>query len=203
MPLLSGLYVITDASLSGEQLINGVEQAIRGGAQVVQYRDKSQNPQQRHREAQDLLCLCHKHSIPLIINDDIELAAKIGADGVHLGKDDGDIEQARQRLENAIIGVSCYNDWQQASMATTAGADYIAFGAFFPSSTKPDAVAAPLELLTRAKQEINIPVIAIGGITPENGTPLIDAGADMLAVVSGIFGETNIRAASQRYADLF
>jgi thiamine-phosphate pyrophosphorylase len=203
MPLLSGLYVITDASLSGEQLVNGVEQAIEGGAQVIQYRNKSQNPQQRSHEAQDLLCVCHKHNIPLIINDDVELAAEIGADGVHLGKDDGDIEQARQRLENAIIGVSCYNDWQQANIATTAGADYIAFGAFFPSSTKLDAVAAPLELLARAKQEISIPVIAIGGITPENGAPLIDAGADMLAVVSGIFGKTDIRAASQRYADLF
>ncbi len=201
---LSGLYAITAGQLSTEgRLIQAVSEAIAGGARIIQYRDKSDDPSRRFHEAQQLLQLCHQHHTTLIINDDIDLAAEVGADGVHLGRDDGNIDSARQQLPKGIIGVSCYNDWQRAQAATQAGADYIAFGAFFPSTTKPDAPQAEPNLLQRVKQELNIAVVAIGGITAENGAPLIDAGADMLAVVQGVFGQPDIRQAARQYAQLF
>lgn len=204
MPRLSGLYAITDGHLSNDgTLIQAVSDAIAGGARIIQYRDKSNDQSRRLDEASQLLQLCRQHHTTLIINDDVALAAEIGADGVHLGRDDGNIDAARQRLPEGIIGVSCYNDWQRAQAATLAGADYIAFGAFFPSTTKPDATQAEPSLLKRVKQELNIAVVAIGGITAENGAPLIAAGADMLAVVQGVFGQPDIRQAARQYADLF
>ncbi len=204
MTRLSGLYAITDSRLSNDdKLIHAVSEAINGGARIIQYRDKSDNKARRLHEAQQLLQLCRNHNAILIINDDIALAAEIGANGVHLGRDDGDIESARRQLPKGIIGLSCYNDWQRAQAATQAGADYIAFGAFFPSTTKPDATQAEPSLLKRVKQELNIAVVAIGGITAENGAPLIEAGADMLAVVQGVFGQPDIRQAAKQYANLF
>ena len=204
MSQLSGLYAITDNQLSTEgKLIQAVSEAIAGGARIIQYRDKSDNQVRRLDEARLLLKLCRQHDTILIINDDVTLAEKVGADGVHLGRDDGDIESARQRLPEGIIGVSCYNDWPRAQTATQAGADYIAFGAFFPSTTKPDAPQAEASLLRHVKQELNIAVVAIGGITAENGATLIEAGADMLAVVQGVFGQPDIRQAARQYADLF
>ncbi len=204
MTRLSGLYAITDSRLSNnDKLIHAVSEAINGGARIIQYRDKSNDQARRLHEARQLLQLCREHDAILIINDDVALAAEIGADGVHLGRDDGDIESARRQLPKGIIGLSCYNDWQRARAATQAGADYIAFGAFFPSTTKPDAAQAEPSLLKRVKQELNIAVVAIGGITAENGTPLIEAGADMLAVVQGVFGQADIRQAAKQYADLF
>jgi len=204
MSRLSGLYAITDNHLSSaDRLIQAVSEAISGGARIIQYRDKSDDQARRLHEARQLLQLCREHHVTLIINDDITLAATIGADGVHLGRDDANIESARQQLPEGIIGISCYNDWQQAQAATQAGADYIAFGAFFPSTTKPDAAQAEPSLLKRVKQELNIAVVAIGGITAENGAPLIAAGADMLAVVQGVFGQTDIRQAARQYAQLF
>lgn len=204
MTPLSGLYAITDSSLSHDnKLIPAVSEAIAGGARVIQYRDKSNDQARRLDEAKQLLQLCRQHYITLIINDDVALAAEIGADGVHLGRDDDNIDAARQQLPAGIIGVSCYNDWQRAQAATQAGADYIAFGAFYPSTTKPDAPQAEPGLLRRVKQELNIAVVAIGGITAENGAPLIAAGADMLAVVQGVFGQPDIRQAAKQYAQLF
>jgi len=205
MTQLRGLYAITDGELlTDEQLIEAVEQAILGGARIIQYRDKSDDQAKRLSQASALLQLCRKHQVLLIINDDVALAAEIGANGVHLGKDDTALAQARARLPmSAIIGVSCYNDRRLAEQACAAGADYIAFGAFFPSSTKPKAVRAEPSLLQHAKQKLNIPVVAIGGITPDNGGALVDAGANMLAVVAGVFGQEDIRAAAQRYAALF
>ena len=204
MAQLSGLYAITDTQLlPGEKLSQGVAAAIAGGARVIQYRDKGTDQTRRQQEATQLLALCRQHGITFIINDDVALAAEIGADGVHLGRDDGAIESARQKLPKGIIGVSCYNDWPRAEMAKSAGADYVAFGAFFPSRTKPNAIAADISLLTRARQELNIPVVAIGGITAENGAALIDAGTDMLAVVQGVFGQPDIRHAAEQYAQLF
>ena len=204
MRQLSGLYAITDGRLSTDgKLIQAVSEAIAGGARIIQYRDKSGDQARRTNEARQLLQLCRQHHATLIINDDVALAAKIGADGVHLGRDDGNIESARQQLPKGIIGVSCYNDWQRAQAATQSGADYIAFGAFFPSSTKPDASRAEPTLLRRVKQELNVAVVAIGGITAENGAPLIAAGADMLAVVQGVFGQPDIRQAARQYTDLF
>lgn len=202
-PRLQGLYAITGSTLlSDEQLLTAVEQAIAGGARILQYRDKSRDPPRHQRQAAALLRLCRRHDVTFIVNDDVELAAAIGADGVHLGRGDGDIATARQRLGDGIIGVSCYNQWLLAEAAARAGADYIAFGAFFPSATKPDAVRATPELLRRGR-ELGVPVAAIGGITPENGQALVEAGADMVAVIQGLFSQPDIHAAARRYAALF
>ncbi|MET0086181.1 MAG: thiamine phosphate synthase [Sedimenticola sp.] len=202
---LKGLYAITDSTLAANSsIIDQVAQALAGGARVIQYRDKSGDDQKRLAEAGALLILCRQHHAPLIINDDVELAARIGADGVHLGKDDPDIQAARTRLgKQAIIGISCYNQFDRASIAQEAGADYIAFGRFFNSTVKPDAVQAQPDLLRRAKRELELPTVAIGGITPENGGALIEAGADMLAVIHGVFGQPDIRAACERFNELF
>jgi thiamine-phosphate pyrophosphorylase len=199
-----GLYAITDSELSGTALVQSVAQAIQGGAVMIQYRDKSTDAGQRLWQANDLQMLCQSLRVPLIINDDIELAVQCRAAGVHLGKDDATIEQARAALgEQAIIGVSCYASLSLALAAQTAGADYVAFGSFFASPTKPDAVRTDLELLRAARTALSIPIAAIGGITPDNGRALVDAGADLLAVVSGVFSAADIGAAARGYAVLF
>lgn len=200
-----GLYALTDETLlAGGRLIPAVAAAIQGGAVVVQYRDKSGDAAKRLREAQALRDLCWPLGVPLIINDDMELARQIGADGVHLGKDDTDIAHARAVLgPDAIIGVSCYNRMELALAAQEAGADYAAFGSFFSSSVKPDAVRADAALLRTAKQQLHIPVVAIGGITAHNGAPLVAAGADLLAVISDVFAAADTRAAATRLAALF
>lgn len=182
-----GLYAITQTeNKSPEAIIGEVAAAIKGGAVVVQYRDK--NPVDAPFVARELVKICHQHNVPLLINDDIELAALAGADGVHLGREDGAIAQARKRLGNeAIIGVSCYNFVEQAVAAQAQGATYAAFGRFFPSSSKPLAAPAQIETLRQAKRELAIPIVAIGGILPDNGAQLLAAGADLLAVIGGIF----------------
>jgi thiamine-phosphate pyrophosphorylase len=202
--LPSGLYVITDSQLvPGARLIDSVARAIAGGAVMVQYREKHPGAQ-RERAATALAELCQQHDVPLIINDDIELAGRIGAAGVHLGQTDAAPGQARERLgDNAIIGVSCYNRLETAREAQDAGASYLAFGRFFPSPTKPDAVQARPALLADARRELDLPLAAIGGITPENGSALVAAGADLLAVIHGVFGQADIEAAARRYAALF
>ena len=202
---LSGLYVITDASLqSPEKLSAHVEQALQGGARLVQYRDKSGNRPLQLKQSKQLVQLCNQYNVPLIVNDNIELAKEIGAVGVHLGRDDCSLLDARQQLgEQAIIGVSCYNEWQRALSAIENGADYIAFGSFFASETKPEATTASIKLLQRAKQELQIPVVAIGGITPDNALSLINAGASMLAVIRGVFTVPDIKNVAQQYAALF
>ena len=181
-----------------------VGQAVQGGVRILQYRDKGPDPSRRAWEVTDLVNLCHTLGVPLIVNDDVALAHQTGAGGVHLGRDDPGVAQAREILgEQAIIGVSCYNRLEQAIEAQQAGADYVAFGRFFPSVTKPDAVRAGAGLLREASRRLSIPIIAIGGITPENGASLIEAGADALAVVHGVFGQDDITAAAARYAALF
>lgn len=200
-----GLYAITDSTLiASEQMIEAVALAIQGGAMMIQYRNKGSDESYRQWEAQDLVNLCRPLGVPLIINDDIKLAQMVRAHGVHLGKDDPHITEARAALgPNAIIGVSCYNDIKCAIAAEKAGADYVAFGSFFPSSTKPKAVHADITLLCEAKKHLKIPVVAIGGITADNGAQLIAAGADLLAVIHGVFGQSDIRAAAERIAHLF
>ena len=201
---LRGLYAITPAGLQGSKLLNDVEQALNGGCRVLQYRDKSSDRQRRLEEALALRRLCTTHQALFIVNDDPELAERVAADGVHLGRGDIGIEEARARLGGrAIIGLSCYADWQRALDARRAGADYIAFGAFYPSPTKPEAVRARLELLRRARRDLGLPTVAIGGITAENAQPLIEAGADMVAVIQGLFGQPDIRATARRFAILF
>jgi len=185
-------------------LIERVSLAIDGGAAVIQYREKLLALEERGREARALAELCHERDIPLIINDDIELAAACGAAGVHLGQDDAPVSRARRRLgRRAIIGVSCYNKMERARTAAGTDVSYVAFGRFFPSKSKPGALQAQPALLKQARRELKLSIVAIGGITPENGAELVHAGADLLAVIHGVFGQTDIRAAAQAYAALF
>jgi thiamine-phosphate pyrophosphorylase len=204
-PHLAGLYAIADTQyLDDARLLPAVGAAIAGGARIIQYRDKKHVAADRVRQATELASLCRKHGALFIINDDVELAKQVRAAGVHLGREDAALAQARAQLgPQPIIGVSCYNDLARAVRAQTEGADYVAFGSFFPSRTKPQAVRAGLELLCEAKQQLHIPVVAIGGITPENGAHLLAAGADALAVIEGVFGQADVRAAAERYARLF
>jgi thiamine-phosphate pyrophosphorylase len=196
-----GLYAITDGPRV--DLLTACEAALRGGAAVLQYRDKSADMERRRSEAAALAALCARYGAPLIINDDVELAAVIGAAGVHLGEHDGDLARARARLGNgAIIGVSCYDSLERARELAAAGADYLAFGAFFVSPTKPQARRAAPGLLDAAAA-LGKPLVAIGGITPDNARPLIEAGADFIAAVAGVFGDANPEAAARRYANLF
>lgn len=199
-----GLYAITDADFKGDALAAQVEKAIQGGARVIQYRDKTDNQPQRLAESEAILAACRRHNIPLLINDDVELAAFIGAHGVHLGRDDAGLHAARERLgDEAIIGVSCYNRFELAQQAADAGADYVAFGRFFSSASKPEAIQADQELLRRARRQLHCPIVAIGGITPDNGAELIQAGADMLAVIRGVFAADEVALAAQSLQNLF
>ncbi len=182
-----GIYAITQtAGKSPAHILSDVEACLKGGVQLLQYRNKER---QNYLElARDILDLCRQFQVPLIINDDIELAKNISADGVHLGKDDGDIPSARALLgTSTIIGVSCYNDIERAKQAEKAGASYVAFGRFFASDSKPLTSPAKISTLSKAKLSIHLPIVAIGGILPENATQLLTAGADILAVINGIF----------------
>ncbi|MGB5177457.1 MAG: thiamine phosphate synthase [Gammaproteobacteria bacterium] len=203
--LPGGLYAITDSQLiPAAKLYEQVAAAIRGGAAVIQYRDKISDHEQRRQQASVLARLCDDHAVPLIINDDVELAAAVGASGVHLGKSDDTVRSARKVLgADAIIGVSCYNMLERAVEATGEGADYVAFGRFYASQSKPDTVTAKPELLLRARRCLHVPIVAIGGITPENGQPLITAGAHLLAAIHGVFGQADVQASARRYAELF
>ena len=201
---LHGVYAITDPVLCGEDLINKVLAAIQGGISVLQYRNKQASLAAQFKEATKLLSLCQQHDVLFIINDDLHLASEVNADGVHLGQQDRTLLEARQQLGNEkIIGISCNNRFDYALAAQQEGADYIAFGRFFSSMTKPQAPQSEIGLLQRAENELQIPVVAIGGISPDNGRSLIEAGADMLAVIHGIFGQADVRLAAQRYAELF
>jgi len=202
---MKGLYAITDSQLIPPgRLTECVAQAIAGGAKLIQYRDKQRRPRERLREAAALAILCRRHDVPLIINDDVELAAAVDATGVHLGITDASPARARERLgESAIIGISCYNRLDRARDAAAAGADYIAFGRFFASRSKPQATPATATLLAAARIRLDLPIVAIGGITPANGRTLIDAGADLLAVIHGVFGQPDVQAAAAAYAALF
>ena len=198
----SGLYAITKTeNRTAEQIISDVSEAIRGGIRILQYRDKQ--PRDAATLAGALKELCHAHNIPLIINDDIALAKRIGADGVHIGKEDQQLNYAREQLgTNAIIGVSCYDSIDLAIQAQQLSADYVAFGRFFPSTSKPLAAPAHITTLQLASSSIKVPIVAIGGILPENGADLLTAGADLLAVIGGIFTPTPYQS-TQAYQALF
>ncbi|HEX3895589.1 MAG TPA: thiamine phosphate synthase [Rudaea sp.] len=196
-----GVYAITNGPRA--TLIDDVEQALGGGVVIVQYRDKTNDHARRRAEASELRDICYRRDVPLLINDDVDLAAEIGANGVHLGEDDVDIAHARAKLgSGAIIGVSCYDSIERARDSAARGADYLAFGSFFASPTKPNARHATPALLAAART-LDLPLVAIGGITPDNAPALVNAGADFIAVVSGIFSASDIRQAAQRYAALF
>lgn len=200
---ISGLYVITPALADPELLAGKVEAALRGGAQVVQYRNKAADEPLRHEQAVRIARLCRVVGACFIVNDSIELARRVAADGVHLGKDDEGVGAARALLgPGKLIGVSCYNELWRARDAVAQGADYIAFGSFFPSPTKPGAVMAARDLL-RAAKEFSVPIVAIGGITPDNAALLIEAGADAVAVLSAVFDAPDVERAARRIARLF
>ncbi len=203
--LLHGLYAITDTGLIGDaQLASAVEAAIRGGARLIQFRDKRPVSAARSELAAAVNKVCIGLGVPLIINDDIDLCKAIGAAGVHLGRDDVRLADARKQLgPDALIGVSCYNRLDLATSAQHQGANYVAFGSFFSSGIKPDAVRADSALLKRAHDSLSIPIAAIGGITRDNASALIDAGADMLAVISDVFGADDIYTAASGFARLF
>jgi thiamine-phosphate pyrophosphorylase len=189
---LRGLYAVTPDIVDIALLVGKVDAAIAGGAQAIQYRNKSAPRPLRRKQAAMLARVCGGGGALLIINDDIELAREVGAAGVHLGEDDGDIGRARENLgENMLIGVSCYNDLARAKRLVAEGADYVAFGSFHVSLTKPGARRAEPALLQRART-LGVPVVAIGGITPANGRALVAAGADALAVVSAVFDHDNL-----------
>lgn len=204
---LHGLYVITDHTLSQQRklpLTYMVEAAIRGGAHIVQYRNKTSPIPDREHEALALAELCRAQHVLFLINDDVQLALKVNADGVHLGQSDITLSQARKLLgTQRIIGVTCHDQLALALTAQAAGADYVAFGRFFPSRTKPEAPPASITMLQQARTQLHIPIVAIGGITPENAPTLLAHGADMLAVIHGVFGADDIAAAAGEYARLF
>jgi len=199
-----GLYAITDSRFKGDDIAQQVLKALQGGARVIQYRDKSDDTALRLKEAAAIAEVCKTNNVIFIVNDDIELAKAVNADGVHLGHTDASFDKARDILgDTAAIGVSCYADIERAKAAQTMGASYVAFGLFFSSSTKPNAPTVSLDVLVEAKKQLNVPVVAIGGITQDNGAPLINSGADMLAVVNGVFGAPDITLAAQSICNLF
>jgi thiamine-phosphate pyrophosphorylase len=198
-----GLYAITPDETDTPRLLERVEAVLAAGTTWLQYRNKAADAALRDIQARRLLVVCRRHGVPLIVNDDWRLAAMIGADGAHLGEDDGEIAAARAALgDGAILGASCYDDLALARQAADAGASYVAFGAFFPSPTKPGARRATPDLL-RDSASLGLPRVAIGGITPDNARPLVDAGADLLAVISGVFDAADPAAAVHAYRTCF
>lgn len=204
IPNTGGIYAITDCeNLTTDQLLEKSEKILNVGIALFQYRNKTEIQNEKRRLAIELQSLCQQYKTPFIVNDDLKLAKEIAADGVHLGRHDTDITMARSILGESIIGISCYNDFTRAIQAEQGGADYIAFGSFYPSITKPDAARANSELIIKSKEKFNIPVVAIGGITPENGKPLINAKVDFLAVISGLYSTDDAAASTLAYKNLF
>lgn len=202
---LRGVYAITDENLlAGPALFSAVEEALGAGLALLQYRNKNADWQSKCAEARQLLQLCGHYNTPLLINDDVELCLEVGAAGVHLGQADTKLVEARQRLgEQAIIGITCHSDLSLALRAQANGADYVAFGRFFPSHTKPNAPPASIQVIKQAKAQLNIPIVAIGGINAENGQALVTAGADMLAVIHTLFASPDVEAEAKALNALF
>jgi len=199
-----GLYAITDPTLlPGKKLLSGVEQALRGGCQVIQYRDKAASEIERLRNAQSLKSLCLEYNARLIINDDLNLCLRAGADGVHLGKSDGDISAARRQLGiDKILGVTCHDNLDYAQSCMERGVDYCAFGRIFTSKTKPEAPQCPFEVLAKA-QQLNIPSVAIGGINLSNYASLVNYELHNIAVINGLFGQVDIETTARTLSSFF
>lgn len=201
---VKGLYAVTPDIADTSELLARVEAALSGGASLLQYRNKTAGAALRLVQARALLALCREYHVPLIINDHLELALALDANGLHLGGEDGSVAEARERLgPGKILGISCYDRLDNALSAARAGVSYVAFGSFFPSSLKPGAVRAPLELLRKAKHELKLPVVAIGGITLDNAPRLVAAGADSVAVISALFEAPDVKLAARRFSALF
>ncbi len=201
---ISGLYAITPDIADTPLLLARAEAALAGGARMLQYRNKSAGAALRLVQGRALLALCWEYQAPLIINDHLDLALALNADGLHLGVEDGALAEARARLRpGKILGASCYNRLESALEAEGLGADYVAFGSFFPSGVKPRAVRAPLDLLHEAKRRLSLPVVAIGGITHATAPQLLAAGADGVAVMSALFGAADVKLAARSFSALF
>ncbi len=201
---IAGLYAVTPDVADTDVLSRKVAAALAGGAQVVQYRNKTGSAALRREQASRLHALCRQHGVPLVINDDVALALALGAEGLHLGMDDGPVADARARIgERMMLGISCYDSLARAQAAVDEGADYVAFGAAFPSRVKPDAVRASVELYSRARARYRVPIVAIGGITLENAPALIAAGVDAIAVISALFDAPDIEQAASSFTALF
>jgi len=196
---LRGLYAITPG---GADVVDKLRLALEGGVALVQYRRKELSRETVLQEARQILALAHSHGVPVIVNDDVELALEIGADGAHLGREDGDLRAARKRLGGRILGASCYDDIGAAQEAVRAGADYVAFGAVFASPTKPRAAHAPLSLFEKSRS-LGVPLAAIGGITLDNAPAVLAAGADLLAVLTDLFEAPDVRGRARQYGKLF
>jgi thiamine-phosphate pyrophosphorylase len=201
---IAGLYAITPDLADTDDLLYRVRAALAGGTRVVQYRNKTATRELRLTQARALQSLCTARGVPLIINDHLDVALAVDAAGLHLGGDDGDLAAARARLgPGKLLGASCYNRLELAEAAVAAGADHVAFGSFFASSVKPDAVRPPLALLSDAKKRLAVPIVGIGGITPGNAPQLLSAGIDAIAVISAIFAAPDIEAAAREFQSLF
>jgi thiamine-phosphate pyrophosphorylase len=204
VPQFAGLYAITPDEMNTAELLRKVRLALQGGAQVLQYRNKIADTSLKVQQARALRLLTREFNKTFIVNDDAHLAVQVDADGVHLGGEDGCVAEARALLgSTGIIGVSCYNRASLAFESVQQGADYVAFGAFFPSGVKPNAVKADVQLLQTARRELDVPIVAIGGITQQNGAALVEAGADALAVISALWSAPDIEVAAQGFSTLF
>jgi len=201
---ISGLYAITPELENTDELLKKSLQALIGGAQLIQYRSKTTDKNLLKEQATSLLRLCRNYEIPLIINDYLDLAMEIGADGVHLGQGDLPVAYARKRLgQGKIVGASCYNNLNLALQAEKEGADYVAFGAFFPSLTKPDAVAVSINLIDQARKQLIVPIVAIGGIRLVHVSSILQHGCTAVAVCNDLFYAENVAVSATQYAQLF
>ncbi len=200
---LRGLYAVTPETAATEQLVERTRLCLAGGARLVQYRAKSLQPALALEQARRLAHECRAAGALFIVNDSVDLALAVAADGVHLGREDADPREARARLPRGVIGVSCYAEPERARAAAAAGADYVAIGSVFPSTTKRTAPRAPLEAIARAKAAGGLPVAAIGGIAPSNAMQAVQAGADMLAIISALYDAADVRAAALSISRMF
>ena len=202
--IIKGLYAVTPDEQDTDVLLAKVEAALLGGINILQYRNKQANHKLLTQQAQAILPLCRQYNVPLIINDSVKLCLTLDADGVHIGAEDGNLSEVRTRLgPNKILGASCYNRFDLALTAQQAGADYVAFGACFASTTKPNAPVASLDLFKLAQAQLHIPTVAIGGITLTNVLQAIDAGASAIAVINAIFNSSDVKLSTQQFAQLF
>lgn len=204
MSRLEGLYAITPDWADTAHLITVTEAILRGGCRLLQYRNKTASPCHRDEQAVALRGLTRRYGASLIVNDDVGLALACEADGAHLGGDDGDLVEARRRLgPDRLLGASCYQDLDLVAAAAQAGVDYVAFGSFFASPTKPLARRAEPALIAAAKERFGLPVCCIGGITPDQAPGLVEAGADLLAVISAVYNSADPERASRDFMQLF
>lgn len=201
---MKGLYIVTPDWDDTEKLVAATEAALKGGVTLVQYRHKTASPELRKEQASALLALCRQYDRPFIVNDFVELALELDADGIHVGGTDAPVAQVRAEIgPDKILGASCYGSMELAHKAHEAGASYVAFGGFYPSRVKKYEVTTPVDIITRAKQQLPVPVVVIGGMTQENSVPLIEAGTDMVAAISSVYMTDDPQAAARGFAQLF